>query len=89
MLGLLISPLAGLFLLGIFTTRTSALAAAVGAATSIAVLWYVQRQTPLNFMLYGAVGTSTCVVSALLVSFIARERRALEGLTWWTRSRHV
>ena len=86
-LGLLISPLAGLFFLGIFTTRTSALGAAAGAAISIALLAYVQRATPLNFMLYGAVGTTTCVMVGYAVSLALPEARDLDGLTWWTRRR--
>ena len=84
-LGLLISPLAGLFFLGIFTTRTSSRGAALGALLSIAVLAYVQNATPLNFMLYGAVGSTTCVVVGYLASFVMRDERDLAGLTWWTR----
>lgn len=84
-LGLLISPLAGLFFLGIFTTRTSAMGAAVGALVSIGVLAYVQNATPLNFMLYGAVGSTTCVVVGYLASLLLRQDRDLTGLTWWTR----
>ena len=86
-LGLLISPLAGLFFLGIFTTRTSALGAAAGAAVSIGVLAYVQNATPLNFMLYGAIGTTTCVAAAYLVSLARPASHDLTGLTWWTRQR--
>lgn len=84
-LGLLISPLAGLFFLGIFTTRTSTRGAAIGALTSIGVLAYVQNATPLNFMLYGAVGSTTCVVVGYLASLLMPQDRDLVGLTWWTR----
>ncbi|MGB0332264.1 MAG: sodium:solute symporter, partial [Planctomycetota bacterium] len=84
-LGLLISPLAGLFFLGIFTTRTSAMGAAVGALVSIGILAYVQNATPLNFMLYGAVGSTICVVVGYLASLLLRQDRDLAGLTWWTR----
>jgi SSS family transporter len=83
-LGLLISPLAGLFILGIFTERATTRGAWAGTLTSICVLAYVQDQTPLNFMLYGAVGTLTAVLVgyAASVAFGAQPRR--QGLTWRT-----
>ncbi len=85
-LGLLISPLAGLFFLGIFTTRTSTRGAAVGALVSIVFLAYVQNATPLNFMLYGAVGSTTCGTVGYLASLAMPDDRDLAGLTWWTRA---
>jgi SSS family transporter len=84
-LGLLISPLAGLFVLGIFTRRANAFGVGVGAAVAIGVLAYVQNRTPLNFMLYGAIGTSTCIVVGYLASLARPPARDLGGLTWWTR----
>ena len=74
------------FFLGIFTTRTTSGGAALGALSSIAVLAYVQNATPLNFMLYGAVGSTTCVVVGYLASLLVRNERDLTGLTWWTRA---
>ncbi len=84
-LGLLISPLAGLFFLGIFTTRTSAASAAIGAAAAIGVLAWVQRSTPLNFMLYGAIGTTTCVAVGYTLSLALPNQKDLHALTWWSR----
>ncbi len=84
-LGLLISPLAGIFMLGIFTRRATAIGVGVGALTAMAVLAYVQNRTQLNFMLYGAVGTTTCVVVGYAVSLLGTAPGGLGGLTWWTR----
>ncbi len=84
-LGLLVSPLAGVFVLGIFTRRATAAGAAVGAAAAIGALGYVQRATELDFMLYGVVGTTTCVAVGYLASLALPAPRALAGLTWWTR----
>ncbi|MEM1448235.1 MAG: sodium/solute symporter [Planctomycetota bacterium] len=85
-LGLLISPLAGIFVLGVFTRRASAFGVGVGALVAIALLAYVQNRTSLNFMLYGAVGTSTCIVVGYLASLARPPKRSLDGLTWWTRT---
>ncbi|MEZ6013971.1 MAG: sodium:solute symporter [Planctomycetota bacterium] len=84
-LGLLISPLAGAFVLGVFTRRASARGVGIGVAVAVGTLAYVQHRTPLNFMLYGAVGTTTCVLVGYLSSLALPARRDLAGLTWWTR----
>jgi SSS family transporter len=62
LLGLLGSGLAGLFALGIFSRRATGAGALSGALVSAVFLFWIQRHTPLHFLMYGAVGTTTCFV---------------------------
>lgn len=76
LLGLLGSGLAGLFALGIFSRRATGPGALAGALVSAVVLFWVQRHTPLHFLMYGAVGTVTCFVVGYLASLPAPRRPA-------------
>lgn len=68
LLGLLGSGLAGLFALGIFSRRANGPGALVGAIAGAVVLFCVQRYTPVHFLLYGAIGTTTCFACGYLAS---------------------
>lgn len=82
MLGLTGGALAGLFALGIFTTRAHGVGAMIGAISSVVVLYYVQRHTALHFFTYGAIGILTSFCVGWLASVvIPAERKPLEGLT--------
>ena len=82
LLGLLGSGLAGLFILGIFSRRANGAGALAGAVASAFTLAYVQRETSLHFLLYGAVGVLTCVVVGWLASLVLpAPTRDLRGLT--------
>lgn len=85
LLGLLGSGLAGLFALGLFSTRASGTGALVGALASAGVLWWVQKHTPLHFFLYAVVGVTACVILGWLASLaLPGPSRDLAGLTWRT-----
>jgi len=88
LLGLLGSGLAGLFALGIFSTRAHGTGALLGALASAGVLWWVQQHTPLHFFLYAVVGVTACVALGWLASLVLPgPRRDLAGLTWRTLKR--
>lgn len=76
-LGLLMSSLTGLFMLGIFTRRASSAGAIVGAAAGVVALVAVQR-TDVNFFLYTAVGIVACVVVGYVVSLIVPPRTPVD-----------
>lgn len=76
LLGLLASGLGGLFALGIFSRRANGTGALCGAVTSAVVLFWVQRHTPLHFLMYGAVGLLTCCLVGYVASLLG-PRRAL------------
>jgi SSS family solute:Na+ symporter len=82
LVGLAGSGLAGLFALGIFTRRSSAAGALVGAICSAVVLYLVERFTDLHFFLYALVGITSCAVIGYGVSLMLPDRnRSLAGLT--------
>lgn len=88
LVGLAGSGLAGLFLLGILTTRASAPGAVAGALASALGLYWVQTSTEVHFLLYAAIGIVTCVLVGYLVSFLLPHDRDLRGLTIYTRTRN-
>ncbi len=80
--GLTGGALAGLFVLGIFTRRAHGPGALVGAIGSVITLLCVRQFTSINFFLFGAIGTGTCVLLGYLASWVLPgRRRPLAGLT--------
>ncbi len=73
--GLFLGTLGGLFILGIFTRRTTAFHAWIGALASAATLAYCTFFTSINGLLFGAIGTLTCVGAGWLSSRIARREQ--------------
>ena len=67
--------LAGLFTLGIFTQRTNAAGALVGAGASGFIVWLVKSFTSVHFLLYAAVGVVTCFAVGYLASACWPNRR--------------
>ncbi|MDH3650615.1 MAG: sodium/solute symporter, partial [Saprospiraceae bacterium] len=81
-LGLFGGALCGLFLLGIFTTRASGNGALVGAISGAAVLWWVQRNTDISFLLYAAIGVLTTVAIGWIIGPLWRvDSQKLDQLT--------
>lgn len=76
LLGLLGSGLAGLFALGIFSHRATGAGALTGVIASTVMLFWLQRHTPLHFLMYGAVGTTTCFVVGYAASLLTPRRES-------------
>ncbi|MBL7220980.1 MAG: sodium:solute symporter [Phycisphaerae bacterium] len=77
------SPLAGMFVLGIFTKRANGPGACLGAATGTAVILLLMYFTKLSGLLYPVIGLGGCVITGYLASLIlpASKPRDLSGLT--------
>jgi hypothetical protein len=57
----------------------------LGALTSVAVLFYVQRYTNVHFFLYGAIGVAVCFAVGWGASWlVGRAPENLSGLTIYT-----
>jgi len=82
--GLFIGATTALFLLGIFTKRTNATGALIGAISSGFILYFIKTFTPLSFWLYSAIGFLSCFIIGYLASFIFTGRKGLQGLTYYT-----
>ncbi|HBO45856.1 MAG TPA: hypothetical protein DD670_18415 [Planctomycetaceae bacterium] len=85
--GLFAGGLSGLFILGIFTRRTSTVGAWIGTIGSGAVLWWVVHYTRVHFFLYSAIGCTDCCAIGYLASmvFVQADSKSLEGLTHVSR----
>jgi len=83
---LLGSPLAGMFVLGIFTRRANGPGACLGAVIGTTGIFVVMKCTDLHKMLYPVIGLVGCVIMGYLVSLLVTalsnsEPRNLSGLT--------
>ena len=86
--GLTGSALAGLFILGIFTRRTTTTGASCGTVAGVIVLYAVQQHTDLSFFLYAPVGMLTCISVGYVASLLGpASPRSLQGLTYFTIDR--
>ena len=82
LLALLGGGLAGIFYLGMFTTRTGSRGAIMGFLGSVCVLYFFKFHTQFSFFLYGAVGVVACIGIGYTVSLLFPDRRRdLTGLT--------
>ncbi|HQH51719.1 MAG TPA: sodium/solute symporter [Candidatus Hydrogenedentes bacterium] len=86
-IGLFGGVVVGLFLLGIFTRRTTGLGAVAGAIGATTILFMVRSQTQASFLIYSSVGIVSCFVIGYVTSLVLGGRQpALAGLTWFTRN---
>ena len=83
-LGLVTSGLGGLFLMGIFFPRIGAKSAILGFCTGVVVVFWVKYTTDVSFLLYGAIGLVTSVLTGYLSSFWIQNPKKSLGLTWHT-----
>ncbi len=70
LMGLLGGTLGGLFGLGIFTRRTAAVHAWIGAVASAAILVLVWLFSPISGLLYAAIGVTSCIVVAWIAGWL-------------------
>lgn len=84
--GLFGGSLAGVFLLGLFTTRAHATGTFCGAIIGAAAIYFVQQYTDLHFFLYAAIGILSCFITGYLLSLVLPgQRKPLQQLTIYTR----
>ena len=83
-LGLLSSGLGGLFLMGIFFPRIGGRAALGGFVAGVVAVFIVREATATSFLLYGFIGLVVSVAVGLLLSYIIKEDKRIDGLCWKT-----
>lgn len=81
-LGLLTSGLGALFVLGIFFPRVGSTSAFIGLIIGIGILFVVQANTHISFLLYGLIGMGASVLIANLVSLVIPNKKKYKGYTW-------
>ena len=71
--------------MGIFFPRIGGKAALTGFVAGVAAVFLVRYLTPTSFLLYGFIGMAVSVIVGYAMSFIVRESKNLDGLTWKQR----
>ena len=84
-IGLLSSGLAGIFFLGIFTTRSTSVGVLVGAIASTAIVAYLAFFTNVNVYWYAVVGMPVCIIIGYFISIMFPTKKSLAGLTLYTQ----
>jgi SSS family transporter len=84
-IGLLGGGFVGIYMLGIFTTRTNSAGAIAGGVSSVVVMLVIDHVGGLHWMAYMPVATVTCLVIGYVVSLLTGgSRKDLVGLTAFT-----
>lgn len=85
-LGLITSGIVGVFILGIFTTRSHSVGVLIGAFASIGVLIFLTFYSNVTFYLHSVIGIFTCVFVGYVMSLILpKSSKDLTGLTTYTQ----
>lgn len=79
--GLLVSGLGILFLMGIFSKQITGWGAIIGFFVSSVVLFFVKKYTSIHWIAYSIIATISCVVIAYIMSFIFKDKKEIDGLT--------
>lgn len=88
LVGAVVGILGGLFLLGMFTTRTNSSGAIVGAIFGATTMYAVESYTRLSFFLFPVVGIASCFVVGYLASLCLPGQGRTAELTVYTRAKH-
>jgi SSS family solute:Na+ symporter len=83
--GMVLAPITGIFVLGIFTRRANNVGIWVGTVASVCANYYAKFHLDVHATVYLVVGVFTCIVVGYLASFLApKSDKDLEGLTVYT-----
>ena len=69
--GILIGPIVGVFVLGMFFRRTNSLGTLLGMLLAFPPLLYLKYKTNVTFTLYGITGLTVTIVAGYLLSFLS------------------
>lgn len=84
-IGLFAGGLGGLFILGIFTRRTSGVGAVSGLVASGIIQYLVKAYTSLHLLLYTFTGMASCIIVGYVISILfQKSAKEAEGLTIYT-----
>ena len=83
-LGLFGAPIAGVFLLGMFTTKGNATGAFWGTLVVSIAMYFIQ-QSSLTFLYFGIIGVLGSLGLGYLISVMVDGRKEVKGLTIYTQ----
>ena len=84
LMGMILAPISGIFVLGIFTRRANSVGAWVGTFASIIANFCAREFLNVHAMAFLTIGVFTCVVVGYAASFLAPQSKDLKGLTVYT-----
>lgn len=88
-IGLFGGSMAGLFMLGIFTTRANSTGAVIGAVAGAMVIYTIKTFTETHILLYASAGIAACFLTGYAISLVTHQKnRSLRGLTIYTLNRN-
>ena len=84
--GMILAPITGFFVLGIFSRRANGFGVGLGALASVVVNFYAKFYLNMHSMAYLVVGVFTCILVGWLASFLAPQPadEKVNGLTIYT-----
>lgn len=83
--GMILGPIAGFFLLGIFTRRANSAGVLIGGIAAIVATAVCREFTPIHHFLYLPVGVFTCLIVGYTASLLfPPSQKDLQGLTVYT-----
>ena len=83
--GMVLAPITGIFVLGIFTRRANNFGVWAGTAASIAANYYAKFHMDVHPMVYMIIGVFSCTIVGYLASYLApKTAKTLDGLTVYT-----
>ena len=84
--GMVLAPITGIFVLGIFTRRANTTGVAIGALASVGATLFATFYLNLHSLGYLAMGVFTCIAVGYLASFLTPRPRdeKVKGLTIYT-----
>jgi SSS family transporter len=84
--GMILAPITGFFVLGIFSRRANAFGVGIGALASVVANFYAKFYLNMHSMAYLAVGVFTCIIVGWLASLLAPRPAGgkVDGLTIYT-----
>ena len=83
-MGMILSPISGIFCLGVFTRRANSFGAWFGTVASWIVAFVGDKYLNVHGMVFLAIGIATCIVVGYIASFFAPQNKDLKGLTIFT-----
>ena len=80
--GMVLAPITGIFVLGIFTRRANNFGAWAGTAASVAANYYAKFHMDVHALVYLVVGVFSCIIVGYIASTLTpKSARDLDGLT--------
>jgi len=80
--GMVLAPITGIFVLGVFSRRANTFGAWIGTAASVGANVYTKLCADVHPLVYVIIGVSSCILVGYLASHLApKSGKTLDGLT--------